>query len=150
LKVSLKVCFRHRRARFNEPAAVALDADGTLYVADQENRVVRSVRDGVVATLAGSGENASTDGLGVAAAFRLPNSISLCAAKRRLYVGDRDVVRVVELPPLADAVPPPAPLADADPPRDDARPPAAAPTDCVWCAPRAPAPAPPPPNSDAD
>ncbi|KAH8061457.1 zinc ion binding protein [Aureococcus anophagefferens] len=90
-------------ARFDEPTAVALDADGALYVADQENRRVRCLRGRTVSTLAGGGAGDSADGVGAAASFSAPNSLHLCPEIRRLYVGDKQCVRVVTLPDLAAA-----------------------------------------------
>jgi DNA-binding beta-propeller fold protein YncE len=43
------------QALFHHPVDVVLDAQGTLYVADQFNHRVRRIRDGQVDTLAGSG-----------------------------------------------------------------------------------------------
>ena len=135
-------------ARFDEPTAVALDADGALYVADQENRRVRCLRGRTVSTLAGGGAGDSADGVGAAASFSAPNSLHLCPEIRRLYVGDKQCVRVVTLPDLAaapDAASRRAANLAAAPRNGDAGdglppcPPDADPTACVWCAPRAPA-----------
>jgi sugar lactone lactonase YvrE len=44
-------------ARLNRPCAVAVDAEGQLYIADYHNARIRKVgHDGVISTLAGSGE----------------------------------------------------------------------------------------------
>jgi serine/threonine-protein kinase len=58
-------------ARFNKPAAIAVDASGNLYVADQGNCSIRKITPaGVVSTLAGSPQRcASVDGSGSAAGF---------------------------------------------------------------------------------
>ena len=160
-------------ARFDEPTAVALDVDGTLYVADQENRRVRALRGRTVSTLAGGGLDDTRDGVGADAHFSLPNSLYLCPAIRRLYVGDKQTVRVVTLPDPAPG-PDPASRRAADLSRGagagaaardahdaawDAAAAAAPPSplpvtravlddptnqSCVWCAPR-----PPPPETPA-
>ncbi|MBF9222528.1 hypothetical protein I2H31_15600, partial [Hymenobacter sp. BT662] len=55
-------------ARFYYPAGVAVDAAGTVYVADQFNRTIRkTTAAGVVSTLAGlAGASGSADGTGAA------------------------------------------------------------------------------------
>lgn len=65
-------------ARFNDPSDVAVDAAGTLYVTDRLNHVVRMITpDGQVSTFAGTGRPGSTDGIGQAASFELPNRIAI-------------------------------------------------------------------------
>jgi sugar lactone lactonase YvrE len=58
-------------ARFSSPHGIAVDATGTLYVADTGNYVVRKITtDGTVTTLAGlAGSQGSDDGAGSAARF---------------------------------------------------------------------------------
>jgi sugar lactone lactonase YvrE len=76
-------------ARFNEPAALALDTAGNLYVADYANHTIRKVTPaGLVTTLAGSpGEPGSDDGTGSAARFDSPAGIVVDAAGN-IYVAD--------------------------------------------------------------
>ncbi|MBS1661654.1 MAG: IPT/TIG domain-containing protein [Bacteroidetes bacterium] len=60
-------------AEFNFPISVAFDAAGNFYVVDQENNMLRKINtSGVVSTLAGSGQKATTDGAGDVAAFNNP------------------------------------------------------------------------------
>ena len=65
-------------ARFNAPAALAVDNAGTtIYVADSQNQTIRQVTSGgVVTTLAGSGPG-WLDGTGTAAKFFGPQGIAL-------------------------------------------------------------------------
>ncbi len=65
-------------ARFNDPSDVAVDADEVLYVTDRLNHVIRRITpDGKVSTFAGTGEPGSSDGVGTAASFELPNRIAI-------------------------------------------------------------------------
>src|SRR5215467_12055851 len=58
-------------ARFNFPVGIAVDTDGNVYVADQNNATIRKVSpEGSVTTLAGlAGSVGSLDGIGTAAQF---------------------------------------------------------------------------------
>jgi sugar lactone lactonase YvrE len=60
------------RARFNDPTAVALGSDGSIYVADTGNDRVRVIRpNGTIATFAGSGEQGFAGDGGPATAAQL-------------------------------------------------------------------------------
>jgi sugar lactone lactonase YvrE len=87
-------------ARLNGPAAVALDANGFLYVADTTNHVIRKVgASGAVVTLAGlAGSPGSTDGIGTAARFSGPSGLTVSSAGV-VYVADsyNNVIRVISL-----------------------------------------------------
>ncbi len=75
-------------ARFRLPRGLAIDQDGTLYVADGNLTIRKVTSQGVVSTLAGStGQSASTDGQGSAARFVDPAGIALDAAGN-VYVSD--------------------------------------------------------------
>ncbi len=69
-------------ARFYEPAGLALDAAGDLYVADSRNHTIRKITAaGVVTTLAGTaGVPGTTDAAGLAAKFYLPRAVAVDAA----------------------------------------------------------------------
>ncbi|HEY0394275.1 MAG TPA: hypothetical protein VGD01_07240 [Candidatus Elarobacter sp.] len=47
-------------ARFNAPRGIAVGRDGTVYIADSGNHCVRTLRDGVVRTLAGDPKHAGS------------------------------------------------------------------------------------------
>jgi len=66
-------------ARFNAPAAVAVDAAGIVYVADTDNFTIRRISpEGVVTTLAGlAGSFGGADGSGTSARFVMPHSLAL-------------------------------------------------------------------------
>ncbi|MBL7998726.1 MAG: SMP-30/gluconolactonase/LRE family protein, partial [Candidatus Kapabacteria bacterium] len=77
-------------AQFNNPSDVAVDAAGTLYVADKDNHCIRKVSaDGTVTTFAGStdGSSGDADGNGTAARFFEPSGIAI-DVEGTLYVTD--------------------------------------------------------------
>ena len=62
-------------AKFNNPAAICIDASGNLYVADAMNNKIRKIdTNGNVTTLAGSSEGYA-DGPGLSAKFSQPSGI---------------------------------------------------------------------------
>ncbi|MBI2761805.1 MAG: SMP-30/gluconolactonase/LRE family protein [Chloroflexi bacterium] len=86
-----------KSARFNAPTGLAVAADGAVYVADTGNDLIRKISpDGVVTTLAGSGEKGFTDGKGRAAKLNAPSGIVL-DKKGNLFVSDtgNDVIRKI-------------------------------------------------------
>ena len=75
-------------ARFDTPMAVAVDADGTVYVADYGNNCIRKITAaGDVTTLAGSATSGFTDGTGAAARFQTPRGVAVDASGN-VYVAD--------------------------------------------------------------
>ena len=78
-------------ARFNGPSALTIDASGTLYVADTDNHVIRTITSaGKVTTLAGrAGRSGASDGTGLAAAFNHPSALAIDGSNN-LYVLDTD------------------------------------------------------------
>lgn len=77
-------------ARFDRPIALAVDAAGNVYVSDQgANHRIRRVRgDGVVETIAGSGERGFADGDGGAARFYGQEGLALSPDGTIVYVAD--------------------------------------------------------------
>ena len=77
-------------ARFRYPTGITIDANGNLYVADQENNTIRKITSsGDVTTIAGSGSPGNTNGNGTAARFFYPTGITI-DANGNLYVAERE------------------------------------------------------------
>src|SRR5206468_1926709 len=78
-------------ASLNGPVAVALDASGNLYVADQGNHRIRKVAaaTGIITTVAGNGINtfAGDGGAATSASLSHPNGVALDAGGN-LYIAD--------------------------------------------------------------
>ena len=75
-------------ATFRGPQSVAVDSNGTVYVADTGNHAVRMISsDGIVTTLAGNGTAGSADGSGLAAQFNAPSTVAVDAVGQ-VYVAD--------------------------------------------------------------
>lgn len=86
-------------ARFDTPCGLAIAADGSLLVADTGNHRIRRVTmDGVVTTVAGTGEPTRHDGAPLAAAFNEPMAIAV-RDRESFYVADaaNPGVRLCEL-----------------------------------------------------
>ena len=76
-------------ARFVQPAGVAVDGAGNVYVADSFSNTIRKLGNGgVVTTLAGTaGGRGGSDGTGSAAQFNAPTGVAVDAAGN-VYVAD--------------------------------------------------------------
>lgn len=86
-------------ASFYNPASVAIDAAGNLYVADHEYSVIRKVTPkAVVTTLAGSGSRGFADGQGMAASFFFPFGLAVDASGF-IYVADYYNNRIRKISP---------------------------------------------------
>jgi RHS repeat-associated protein len=98
------------QARFADPTGIAVDAAGTLYVADAFNSLIRQITSqGSVSTLAGTGVRGFTDGPGVSATFRTPHTLAL-DGQGRVGVSDtgNQAVRLVGVAPTITALDPPS------------------------------------------
>lgn len=76
-------------ARFNTPVGIAVDAQGTVYVADQNNHKIRTITPGgQVSTLAGTGTAGATDGPVASAQFNKPSGVAV-GPDGTVYVADK-------------------------------------------------------------
>jgi|GEM_PF-1671033 len=81
-------------ARFNEPQGLAIDATGTIYVADLGGHRIRKITPtGIVTTLAGSGTAGFTNGNGTNASFNAPMGLAVDPAGN-VYVADKTNNRI--------------------------------------------------------
>lgn len=77
-------------ARFNFPSGVAVDSTGTVYVADKQNQVIRSISpSGAVTTISGAGALMDF--------YENPTGVAVDAAGT-LYVSDPDSGRIYKIP----------------------------------------------------
>jgi hypothetical protein len=77
------------QARFNGPTGIAIANDGTIYIADANNHCIRSLKDGVVNTYAGSPlRHGHDDGDRKSATFEFPRGIAV-ARDGTVYVADQ-------------------------------------------------------------
>jgi sugar lactone lactonase YvrE len=75
-------------AQFNHPYGLAVDAAGTIYVADKDNQRLRKLTaGGTVSTLAGTGSAGLSDGPGGTASLNSPVGLAI-DAQGRLIVAD--------------------------------------------------------------
>jgi sugar lactone lactonase YvrE len=75
-------------ASFANPMGIAADQKGNLYISDSHNNLIRKIGiDGLVSTVAGSGEPGSFDGKGIRASFFYP--VSVCTDKKgNVFISD--------------------------------------------------------------
>lgn len=91
-------------ASFKNPAGLAVDAAGNLWVADMGNHLIRKITSaGVVSTYAGSGTAGQADGLGTAASFNAPSAVAVDSAGI-VYVADYQTGRVRRIAPRSRVV----------------------------------------------
>lgn len=75
-------------ATFNEPWGLCVDDQGNVYVADTRNNKIRKVTpDGMVSTIAGSGNFGTSNGLGTSATFGNPTGIEI-DSEGNLFIAD--------------------------------------------------------------
>ncbi|MNX77730.1 Virginiamycin B lyase [compost metagenome] len=86
-------------ARFKHPFDIAIDASGSLYVADYSNNAIRKITpSGNVSTLAGDGQPGYADARGRNARFKGPQSLTI-AQDGEIFVADIGNKRVRKVTP---------------------------------------------------
>ncbi len=86
-------------AALRGPRAIALDADGVLYIADSQNHRIRRVLNGIIDTVAGRGQGFGGDGgPAVDALFNFPSALAI-DAQGNLFIADQGNARVRKLTP---------------------------------------------------
>lgn len=88
-------------AQFNGPRGVALDASGSLYVADSNNNRIRNVApNGIITTVAGTGARGSSGDGGLAVNAQLNSPYGVVAdASGNVYIADSGNNRVRKISP---------------------------------------------------
>ncbi|MDR3696852.1 NHL repeat-containing protein [Mucilaginibacter sp.] len=75
-------------ASFSNLMGLAIDSAGNMYVADSRNNLIRKISaEGIVTTIAGSGNQGSADGKGIAASFFFPAALAV-DGQGIVYVAD--------------------------------------------------------------
>ncbi len=89
-----------QNAGFASPTGLAVDKDGNVYVADNDNNAIRKITPaGVVTTIAGkSGEAGGTDGKGVAARFSDSTGVAI-DQNGNIFVADNHNAAVRKITP---------------------------------------------------
>lgn len=85
-------------ARFNEPAAVAVSAGGSLYVSDVGAGTIRTIEAGMVYTLAGESSRGDRDGPATEARFNDPLGVAV-DRQGTIYVADTANNTIREISP---------------------------------------------------
>ncbi len=89
-------------ARLNRPSAVVVHPSGDIYFYDFENRRVRRIQSGNIATIAGTPTGTMSQGPALQVNFQMSTGIALDPEGRNLYVTDERSHRIFKLQ-LSDA-----------------------------------------------
>jgi len=86
-------------AQFHNPFGVATDSSDNVYVADENNHMIRKITpQGVVSTYAGTGQAGHRDGAGVSAQFEFPAGVAVDSSGN-VYVADSRNHRIRRITP---------------------------------------------------
>ncbi len=86
-------------ASFHNPSGIAVDAGGTIYVADQYNHNIRKITpNGLVTTFAGTGINGNTNSTGTSASFQYPYGLAVDITGN-IYVADTGNSKIRKITP---------------------------------------------------
>ena len=93
--------------KFNSPRGIVVASDGTIYVGDTGNNRIRRVTSaGVTTTVAGQGDPALQDGMGIGAKFNQPGGLALNPLGL-IYVADiaNNCIRIVNVTGVVTTLP---------------------------------------------
>lgn len=91
-------------ASFSTPMGITIDASGNLYVADNQNCLIRKItQSGVVSTVAGNGNCSSADGVGNSASFNKPQALAIDSTGT-IYVVDTVQTKIRKITPAGVVV----------------------------------------------
>lgn len=97
-------------ARFNRPTGIAVASDGTLFIADEGNHVIRAIRNGIVSTYAGiQADVGHKDGSRLEATFAAPSALTL-DRYGNLYVADYPILRKIAPSGIVNTILTPGPV----------------------------------------
>jgi sugar lactone lactonase YvrE len=86
-------------ATFNTLEGITVDSKGDIYVTDSKNHKIRKITpDGVVTTIAGSGNAGGADGVGAVASFNAPIGVAMDSGSN-IYVCDTDNHKIRKITP---------------------------------------------------
>jgi len=92
-------------AQLSDPASIALDSNGNLYIADTDNNRIRKLYpDGTIATIAGNGTPGSGGNGGKASAAELSFPHGLAVFGSDVYISDSDNQEIRVLKPVTPAI----------------------------------------------
>ncbi len=85
-------------SEFNGTAHIVFDKSGNMFVADEENNMIREITTaGNVVTIAGSGVQGGADGIGAAASFYHPEGMVLDASGNMYVADNNNTIRKINL-----------------------------------------------------